>query len=135
MVPHGVAVRGSRPVAADNADGALPAAAGLLLIMAAVTAAGAAPMAGAPRLLLGSGSLVVLLCVAAPVVLGVDRRVSPGGFVLFGGGGRFGSLSGRTHLASGPVGEDVSDQHGCPLCRDPSPVGPCRSAVVDTPDA
>lgn len=71
-----------------NAESRLPQLAGTGLLIAG----GVACVIGAlcarrsfPRRLLPAGALVVALCAAAPLILEVDGRVSPGGWVMFGG--------------------------------------------------
>ena len=70
-----------------NADSRLPQGAGTALLVAGVVAfvLGTACARGSSRLLLPAGAAVVLLCVAALLTLEVEGRVSPGGWVLFGG--------------------------------------------------
>ena len=84
-----------------NADGRWPQAAGTALLVAGVIASviGVACARGPLRPLLPAGAVVVLLCVAAPITLEVDGRVSPGGWVLFGGAaGVLGVLAGALTL-------------------------------------
>lgn len=61
--------------------------AALALLFAGVVAAGSAVACtqGLTRPLLVASAAVVLLCSAAQVLLRVDARVTPGGFVLLGG--------------------------------------------------
>lgn len=71
-----------------NAEGRLPQLASTGLLVAGVVAlvvGAACARRSSSRLLLPAGAVVVLLCVAAPLILEVDGRVSPAGWILFGG--------------------------------------------------
>jgi hypothetical protein len=69
------------------ADSRLASTAALTLLLAGVVAAcgGVACARGIRGPLLVVSAAVVLLCLAAPSLLGLDGRVSPGGFVMSGG--------------------------------------------------
>lgn len=71
-----------------KADSRLPKVAGTgLLIAGAVAGINGALRVGrsSSRRLLPAGAIVVALCAAAPLILEVDGRVSPGGCLMFGG--------------------------------------------------
>lgn len=71
-----------------NAESRLPQAAGTGLLIAGLVACliGArCARRSSSRRLLPAGAIVVALCAAAPLILEVDGRVSPGGLVVFGG--------------------------------------------------
>ena len=69
------------------AESRLASSAAMALLLAAIVAAGSgvACALGVTRPLVMASLSVVMLCSAALVVLEVDGRVSPGGFVLLGG--------------------------------------------------
>lgn len=71
-----------------NGESRLPQTAGTALLIAGGVACviGAICALRSPsRRLLPAGAIVVALCAAAPLVLEVDGRVSPGGWIMFGG--------------------------------------------------
>ena len=71
-----------------NAENRLPQVASTLLVFAGVAAfvmGAAGASVSSPRRSLPAGAVVVLLCAAALAMLEVSGRVSPGGWVMFGG--------------------------------------------------
>lgn len=71
-----------------NAESRLPLVAGTALLLTGVLAAGmsVACTSGRSAPWVGLSVVIVLLCLSAPIILGVDGRVSLGGSLLFGGG-------------------------------------------------
>ncbi len=71
-----------------NADSRLLQVAGTALLLASIVSAGMGVACTRRRSApwLGLSVVIVLLCLSAPIILGVDGRVSLGGSLLFGGG-------------------------------------------------
>lgn len=69
------------------AESRLASSAAMALLFAGILAVGSgvACARGVRRSLVMASAVVVMLCSAALVLLGVDGRLSPGGFVLLGG--------------------------------------------------